>query len=196
MKIMSDERVCIFVDGENLFHSQKRQGIEVDYLKLKEILADGRKLVRPYYYGTRMKERKQERFFDLLRHVGYEVKVLPLIQYGERRFEKGLDVMLVTDMLVLAHRDVYDVAILVAGDRDYLYAVKALKEMGKRVEVSSFDDACSRELGLTADSMISLTRIAARIQLLTQRPKIVAGREVMGREAQEGVAPKPIYLLS
>jgi uncharacterized LabA/DUF88 family protein len=190
MKIMSDERVCIFVDGENLFHSQKRQGIEVDYLKLKEILADGRKLVRPYYYGTRISEAMQDKFFDLLRHVGYEVKVLPLIQYGERRFEKGLDVMLVTDMLVLAHRDVYDVAILVAGDRDYLYAVKALKEMGKRVEVSSFDNSCSRELGLTADSTISLTRIAARIQLPLYRPEIVAGKEVMGREAQGGVASK------
>jgi hypothetical protein len=58
------------------------------------------------------------------------------------------------------------------------------------VEVSSFDDACSRELRLTADSMISLTRIAARIPLPSHRPKLVAGREVMGREAQKGVASK------
>nr|MDO8132584.1 NYN domain-containing protein [Candidatus Njordarchaeum guaymaensis] len=179
---------CIFVDGENLFYSQKRQGMEVDYLKLKEILAERRKLVRPYYYGASTSDPRHERFFNFLRRVGYEVKVLPLMQYENKRIGKGVDVMLVTDMLVLGHRNVYDVAILVAGDRDYLYAVKALKEMGKRVEVASFDDSCSRELGLTADRTISLTQIAAKIELPPHRPKILAGREVTGGEEQEVAA--------
>ncbi len=187
---MSDDGVCIFIDGENLFYSEKRQGIELDYLKLKEALVAGRKLVRPYYYGTMMRERGQNRFLDLLRHAGYEVRLLQSIQYGSTRFEKGLDVMLVTDMLVLAHRDIYDVAVLVAGDRDYLYAVKALKDMGKRVEVASFDDSCSRDLGLTADRIISLTRIVPRIQLRSRKPKISGGREMLGTEAEGAVVFK------
>jgi uncharacterized LabA/DUF88 family protein len=185
---MFDERVCIFVDGENLFHSGKREGIEVDCLKLKEILVAGRKLVRPYYYGSAMRERGHSTFFDLLRHAGFEVRLLESMQFGSARFEKGVDVMLVTDMLVLAHRNIYDVAVLVAGDRDYLYAVRALKDMGKRVEVAAFDDSCSRELGLTADQMISLTRIIPRIRLRSYRSVVPHGRETVETETQVSLA--------
>ena len=134
--MLVDERVCIFVDGGNLFHSAKELGIRVDFEKLKVlVLTENQKLIRPYYYGATKKTEKQSIFFDKLREFGYEVKTLPLRSHveGEKviEFEKGVDVMLVTDMLVLAHRNVYDTAILVAGDKDYVYAVKALKEMGK-----------------------------------------------------------------
>jgi uncharacterized LabA/DUF88 family protein len=183
---MFDERVCIFVDGENLFHSGKREGIEVDCLKLKEILLAGRKLVRPYHYGTTIRERGHNSFFDLLRHAGYEVRLLESMQFGSTRFEKGVDVMLVTDMLVLAHRNIYDVAVLVAGDRDYLYAVRALKDMGKRVEVAAFDDSCSRELGLTADRLISLTQIIPRIRLCSYKPVTSSVREMLGTREMHG----------
>jgi len=185
MKYTSDERVCIFVDGENLYYSQKRQDIEVDYLKLKEILAGRRRLIRPYYYGTSTSDMGQERFFNLLRRAGYEVKVLPLAEYEGKKFEKGVDIMLVTDMLVFAHREVYDVAVLVAGDGDYVYAVKALKEMGKRVEVAFFNDSCSRELRLSADRTVSLTQVADRVQLYSHRPRVPAGREVIAEEERE-----------
>ena len=171
MNRTSDERVCVFIDGQNLYHSQKQEGVGIDYLKLKDFLADGRRLVRPYYYSSSINDQKQERFFDMLRTAGYEVKVLPLMQYEDKKFEKGIDVMLVTDMLVFAHREFYDVAVLVAGDRDYLYAVKALKEMGKRVEVASFDRSCSRELRLSADRTISLSQLAEKIKRVkTEEP--------------------------
>nr|MDO8099647.1 NYN domain-containing protein [Candidatus Njordarchaeota archaeon] len=185
---MFDERVCIFVDGENLFYSQRRQGIEIDYLKLKETLVERRRLVRPYYYGTSTSEPRQVRFFNLLRLAGYEVRVLPLVEHDGKKSEKGVDVMLVTDMLVLAHRDVYDVAVLVAGDGDYVYAVRALKEMGKRVEVAFFHDSCSRELRLSADRIVSLTQVGARTQLHSRRARVTAGREVTGGEGQEAAA--------
>ena len=45
--------------------------------------------------------------------------------------EKAVDVALATDMLML--RDIYDVALIVSGDQDYVPAVKALKDCGKRV---------------------------------------------------------------
>jgi uncharacterized LabA/DUF88 family protein len=160
-----DERVCVFIDGPNLFHSAKAIDVKVDYVKLKEVLVANRFLIRPYFYCSTAETPEQNRFFDKLRYLGYEVKTLPLRQYDGIPFEKGVDVMLVTDMLVLAHKDAYDTAILVAGDKDYTYSMKAVKEMGKRVEVASFDPSFAKELRLSADRSISLTESVDKIKM-------------------------------
>jgi hypothetical protein len=45
--------------------------------------------------------------------------------------EKAVDVKLATDLIVL--RDIYDVAIIVSGDQDYVPAVQVIKDCGKIV---------------------------------------------------------------
>ncbi len=45
--------------------------------------------------------------------------------------EKAVDVQLATDLIML--RDIYDTAVLVSGDQDYVPAVKVAKDSGKRV---------------------------------------------------------------
>ncbi len=162
---MSTEVICIFVDGGNLFHSSREVGIRIDFMKLKELLTNGRRLLRPYYYGADAGIESQSRFYDSLRYIGWDVKTLPLRQYSSGiPFEKGVDVMLVTDMLVGAFRKVYDTAILCSGDKDYVYTVKAIKDMGQRVEVASFENSISKELRLSADRFISLTEHIEKIR--------------------------------
>jgi uncharacterized LabA/DUF88 family protein len=50
--------------------------------------------------------------------------------------EKGVDVMLATDVLRL--NEIYDVGIIVSGDADYVPAVKAVKDWGKHIVNVSF----------------------------------------------------------
>jgi uncharacterized LabA/DUF88 family protein len=50
--------------------------------------------------------------------------------------EKAVDVKLATDMIVLG--DIYDCAVIVSGDQDYVPAVQHVKDMGKRVVNVSF----------------------------------------------------------
>jgi len=162
---MSEDPVCIFVDGGNLFHSCRDLGIKIDYNKLKNILSENRSLLRAHYYGADDGTEPQRRFFDALRYYGWEVRTLPLRRYGDGiPFEKGVDVMLVTDMLVGAHRNVYDTAILCSGDKDYVYPVRMLKDLGKRVEIASFEHSLAKELRLVADHFISLTENLDRIK--------------------------------
>lgn len=47
--------------------------------------------------------------------------------------EKETDVNLATEMTVGAHTDRYDVAMLVAGDTDYVHAVEAVQATGRKV---------------------------------------------------------------
>lgn len=45
--------------------------------------------------------------------------------------EKAVDVKLATDLIML--RDIYDTAVLISGDQDYVPAVQVVKDSGKRV---------------------------------------------------------------
>jgi len=166
------ERVMIFIDGSNLFHACKSfdDGFRIDYVKLKDFLANGRKLIRPYFYGSfdpsdPKNASRQKNFFRFLRSEGYEVVEKPLRMRDGRKFEKGVDVALVTDMLSLGFEDAYDTTILVSGDGDFVHAIDKIKSMGKRVEVAIFRNAISDDLRLKADKFIALDDYADEIRL-------------------------------
>lgn len=70
-----------------------------------------------------------------LRHRAIEFRRAGACRYdlfkGEMSPEKAVDVKLATDLLEL--RNIYDVAIILSGDQDYVPAVKIIKDSGKRV---------------------------------------------------------------
>ena len=49
-------------------------------------------------------------------------------------------------MLTLANNRAFDTAVLVAGDKDYLETVKAVKTNGLRVEIVAWRGAISQEM--------------------------------------------------
>ena len=69
------------------------------------------------------------------RHKAVEFRRAGAITYNlfERQFqrEKAVDVKLATDLIML--RDIYDVALVLSGDQDYVPAVEVVKDSGKRV---------------------------------------------------------------
>ena len=72
--------------------------------------------------------------------------------------EKGIDIMLATDMLHFAWNGLYDVAVLVSGDSDFAYVLQAVKNIGKHVEVAYFERMVSRDLLNVADYYHLLNR--------------------------------------
>ena len=69
------------------------------------------------------------------RHKAVEFRRAGAITYnlfeGRLRNEKAVDVKLATDLIML--RDIYDVALILSGDQDYVPAVEVVKDSGKRV---------------------------------------------------------------
>jgi len=45
--------------------------------------------------------------------------------------EKAVDIKLATDLIVLNH--IYDIGVIVSGDQDYVPAVQAVKDWGKKI---------------------------------------------------------------
>jgi uncharacterized LabA/DUF88 family protein len=161
-----DDRVAIFIDGSNLYHSvQNNFGRhDLNFTELANKLSAGRRLFRVYYYNVLQDPsqypesyREQQEFLDVLRKTPYlEVRL------GSTKkalgVEKGIDVMIATDLLYFAWSGFYDVAILVSGDADFAYAVQAVKNMGKHVEVAYFESGVSKDLLDVADNRYLLDR--------------------------------------
>src|SRR3990170_3315114 len=166
------ERVMIYIDGSNLYHSLKTEcgRTDLDFRGLALALAGQRNLVRSYYYNSpkdQAKEAdqyaKQQQWFDYIRQVPYtELRLGRLMYRGWPKippYEKGVDVRLATDMLVHAFRGNYDTAILVSGDNDFSDALQAVKELGKHVEVALFGRArSSQQLRTEADKVVVIDK--------------------------------------
>jgi len=69
---------------------------------------------------------------------------------------KGVDIALAKDFLSHAFLDNYDVAVLVAGDADYIPLVQEVKRLGKTVFLASVSSGLSEDLKLEADLFLSL----------------------------------------
>jgi uncharacterized LabA/DUF88 family protein len=164
------ERVMIFIDGSNLYHSLKNHfhRTDIDIGKLCQKLVGNNQLIRIYYYNSRVGQKEeaerykhQEVFFDSVNAVPYTELKLGRLVYNnwpnEPPTEKGVDVQLATDMVIHNFKNNYDVAILVAGDTDYAGAVQAVKDNGKHVEIALFgNEGTSKQLREIADKIITV----------------------------------------
>jgi len=165
------EKVMVFIDGSNLFWSCKRHPVDptfrLDIIKLIEKLVRDRFLVRPYYYSAIGVPPSvgQVKFHHKLSYSGITVVTRPLRRRGATWTEKGVDVALVTDLLAMAYRNVYDVAIIVSGDKDFEGAIDEVKRLGKRVEVACFNHVISEDLKMKADRFIPLDDLGDDIKL-------------------------------
>ena len=163
----ASERVMVFIDGSNLYHvlDQNCSRHDVQFDKLARKLANGRDLRRIYYYNIRQESDRpdgrvdQDRFLHSLYDTPYvEVRLGIAKQRRDQMVEKGVDVMLATDLVVRAYQDQYDTAILVSGDGDFYPAIQAVKDRGKQVEVAAFESNISAEASRVADLHIKLTK--------------------------------------
>ena len=158
------EKVAVFVDGANLYHSIKSyyKGV-LDYGVLLAAAVGDRKLLRATFYIVEKQEADDggaiggasgaRSFVYNLNKFGYKVRSKPLIVHetlspeGEKTIShKGdWDIGIIVDMMRLAdHANTY---VLVSGDGDYVEAVEYLQsEKGLRVEVISAAPCTSQSL--------------------------------------------------
>ena len=154
-------RAMIFIDGSNLYHvlKQNTDKHDLDYKRFSEKLTGDRELIRTYYYNIRQESpdnprlaENQDRFLKALYETDYlEVKLGIWKARGQTMVEKGVDVMIASDLIMHAYEDHYDIAILVSGDADFYPAMQAVKDIGKQVEVAAFDSNLSAEAAKFAD---------------------------------------------
>lgn len=163
-----EDRVAIFIDGSNLYHALRSNfgRYNINFAEFANRFCVSRRLFRTYYYNVQQDPiqrpdafREQQEFLDTLRQAPYlEVRLGSTKLTQGVPVEKGVDIMLATDLLYFAWNDSYDVAVLVSGDSDFAYALQAVKNMGKHVEVAYFEGGISKDLLNIADNRYLLDR--------------------------------------
>jgi uncharacterized LabA/DUF88 family protein len=172
-------RVMAFVDGGYLEHNLNDlfKSPKIDYSVFIHSLVSHlpkttieHYLTRVYYYDAISAEKvspDQQAKHELIHGTNhFELRLGRIKDDGQGMpRQKGVDTLIAIDMVSKAYENHYDVAILLAGDDDFLDAVKAVKNAGKQVYGFFFAKHVSRELKNAFDSRLAIdTNFATQIR--------------------------------
>ncbi len=162
------ERACVFIDGSNFYFALKRnnRATRVDYHQLSLALAGpDRELVRTFYYNVAYdknafpeKAKSQMSFLDSLDRTPYlELRLGRLVPTADGSVqERGVDVLLASDLVYYAARKIFDTAIVVTEDGDFSPVLDRVKDLGRCVEIAAFNDSQNIQLIRAADLRVSI----------------------------------------
>lgn len=162
------QRAMVFIDGTNLLYRLERAKLIVPRLsKLFTTLffvTGGRELVRIYLYSIQKhieaaRQRHGAECFEEIRVVlGDGVPTS-----GGNVKEKGVDALLVADLIYHAASRNCDYAVLVSTDTDFAYAIKRVEDFGCRTAVAAvcaeppdrLKQSSDRNFAITAEQILN-----------------------------------------
>lgn len=171
---MSDsEKVAIFVDGgyvnkilKNYFNAQN-----IDFLKLSETICTQLKLkrLRTYFYHCLPIVRNNNKE-DLIKQAGmqkflakikrlprFEVKLGKLQIIGNKFKQKMIDVLMSLDIVNMSYENHMQHAVLIAGDSDFIPAIKKAKDNGTIVHLYYHPSSVHNEILDEVDELHEIT---------------------------------------
>ena len=142
------EKVAIFVDVQNIYYTTKQSyQRHFNYAAFWAKATANREVVAAFAYAIDKGDSKQQGFQQILRNVGFKVKLKPYIQRSDGSAKGDWDVGITLDVIDYAAQ--VDVLILLSGDGDFdLLLEKAKNTYGVTTEVYGVP-------GLTAPSLIN-----------------------------------------
>lgn len=149
------QRVGIFIDTQNLYHSARSLfNSNVNYKNLVEAAVSGRRLVRAFAYVIKSESSDESKFFEALTELGIETRVkdLQIFYSGEKKAD--WDVGIAMDIVRLSEK--IDSVVLVSGDGDFLEVLRYVKSRGIRAEVMAFKKTTSAKLLEETDDFTDL----------------------------------------
>lgn len=169
-------RLAIFIDGAYLDWVQKEVFQEhTDLRKLAMEVADGKELYRTYYYHCLPYQSNPPTRDETIRFSGaqkffYSIDRLSRFQVrqgklafrglkddGKPIFEqKRVDILLGTDLVLLAAKQHISEAVIIAGDSDFLPAIEIAKTEGLLIRLYSHPSSIHQELWNAADERVDI----------------------------------------
>jgi uncharacterized LabA/DUF88 family protein len=141
------EKISIFLDVQNIYYTTKQQfQRRFDYNKFWALANKDREVVSAFAYAIGRSDEKQKQFQNILRAIGFEIKLKPFIQRSDGSAKGDWDVGITID--IMDHVKDCDVVILLSGDGDFDLLAQKVRSLGKKFEVYGVKN-------LTADSLIN-----------------------------------------
>ena len=171
------ERVMVLIDGSNFYYSTAKIGKRIKFENLIKELVGDRELVGVYYYVAPLdikadedKYWKHQRFLEMLGKIPrFNVVLCTLKKLKAKNGDyiyivKGDDVKLSNNLLMGAVKDLYDTAIIISGDEDFVDSIKIVrKEYKKKIGNAYFVKSSSYNLRRVCDFTVKLDKIIDKI---------------------------------
>ena len=142
------EKISILVDVQNIYYTTRQAyGRNFDYNKFWATATKNRNVVKAIAYAIGRGDEKQKQFQNILRAIGFEIKLKPFIQRSDGSAKGDWDVGISLDAMEYA--EISDTIVLASGDGDFdLLAQRVQAKKNCSVEVYGVEQ-------LTADSLIN-----------------------------------------
>ena len=144
--VLDMSRVAIFVDVQNIYYTTRQaHGAHFDYNAFWRRATANREVIVATAFAIDRADVKERQFQNILRGIGFEVKLKPFLSRMDGSAKGDWDVGIVLDALDAAPS--VDVVVLASGDGDFDLLVKRLRERYRlTVEVYGVSKLTSRAL--------------------------------------------------
>lgn len=128
------KKALLLVDVQNVYYTcRQAYKRNFNYNQFWQTLTYNVDITHAFAYAIDRGDSKQREFQNILRAIGFDVKLKPFIQRADGSAKGDWDVGITVDALEYA--DNVDEVVLVSGDGDFDILVNALKAKGKTVTV-------------------------------------------------------------
>lgn len=127
-----------FIDASNIIYGTRDEGWKVDFRKLFKYLKERYKCKKVYYFaGLEVTNKKQEKFYKLLKKFGYELVLKSVKIYAQPGGGTVRKANCDVDLTFYAMRDIsrFERVILFSGDGDFEILLKHFVKEKKQVIV-------------------------------------------------------------
>ena len=160
------EKVVIFVDVQNIYYTTKQiYNCHFNYNAFWAKATSNREVVKAIAYAVERGDEKQKQFQNILKGIGFELKLKPFLQRRNGSAKGDWDVGITLDVMEYAKKS--DVVVLASGDGDFdLLVQKIRQDFGVAVEVygvtqltaTSLINAASRFVSIEDDLLLKIPR--------------------------------------
>jgi uncharacterized LabA/DUF88 family protein len=120
------KKIAIFADVQNIYYtSRQAYGKQFNYRKLWKIIKTQGEITHAFAYAIDKGDNQQQKFQDVLKHLGFDVKLKPYIQRSDGSAKGDWDVGITIDIMEVA--PLVDIIILLSGDGDFAILLDKVK---------------------------------------------------------------------
>ena len=168
---MEKPKIKIYIDGANMFYTQKRLGWSIDWKKVKNYIEEEKDVIEwRYYVGVKDGDEKMLKYLKHLDLIGFNTITKPLkkikISNGETPgkgfiYKANFHVEITADILLEKFK--LGEIMIFSGDSDFKYLVKKLKDAGLKAIILSSRKTISWELKLECSKVVYFESIKDKI---------------------------------
>jgi uncharacterized LabA/DUF88 family protein len=146
------KKIALFVDVQNIYYTTRQAyGRQFNYRELWQRISSEGEIVFANAYAIDRHDQKQVQFQNVLRKIGFTIKLKPYIQRSDGTSKGDWDVGITIDIMQTAKE--VDSVVLLSGDGDFdLLLLEIRRSFGVSTEVYGVPS-------LTAQSLVNAANI-------------------------------------